>query len=127
MRSVKMSSRPVDQGVLHSRLPVGAVVSVLHRATGVLLAIVFPALLYALSRSLHDERSFDAWRQVLESPGGRVLLAVAAWLLAHHLLAGIRHILLDLDIGAGLRVARASAYAILMVAAVTALAVALFV
>lgn len=127
MRSVKMSSRPVDQGLLHSRLPVGAVVSVLHRATGVLLAIVFPALLYALSRSLHDERSFDAWRQVLESPGGRVLLAVAAWLLAHHLLAGIRHILLDLDIGAGLRVARASAYAILMVAAVTALAVALFV
>lgn len=127
MRSIKMSSRPVDQGLLHSRLPVGAVVSVLHRATGVLLAIVFPALLYALSRSLHDERSFDAWRQVLESPGGHVLLAVAVWLLAHHLLAGIRHILLDLDIGAGLRVARASAYATLMLAAVTALAIALFV
>ncbi|MHB8562828.1 MAG: succinate dehydrogenase, cytochrome b556 subunit [Acidiferrobacteraceae bacterium] len=124
MRSVKTSWRPVDQGLLHSRLPVGAVVSILHRATGVLLAIVFPGLLYALSRSLHDERSFDAWRQMLESHGGRVLLAVVAWLLAHHLLAGIRHILLDLDVGAGLRAARASAYAILMLATVAALVVA---
>lgn len=111
-----MRQRPVDAGLLHSRLPVGAVVSILHRVTGVLLAALFPVGLYALSRSLAHRSAFDAWRGALESPQGHVVSGVIAGLLAHHVLAGIRHLLMDLDIGAGLRSARSSAYAVLALA-----------
>jgi succinate dehydrogenase / fumarate reductase cytochrome b subunit len=50
------------------------------------------------------------------------LLLVVVWIAAQHLFAGIRHLLLDVDIGVDLKSARRSAWATLAASlAVTAL------
>ncbi|MHB1950309.1 MAG: succinate dehydrogenase, cytochrome b556 subunit [Acidiferrobacteraceae bacterium] len=121
MRDIKVRRRPVDAGLLHSRMPVGAVVSILHRVAGVLLAALFPLALYALSRSLEGPASFAAWRGRLTSVEGHIVIGVSVGLLVHHLLAGVRHLLMDLDIGAGREMARSSAYAVLALASLGAL------
>ena len=62
-------------------------------------------------------------RLVLRLMIGLLLLAALAWALAHHALAGVRHLLSDVDVGAGLRSARRSAWAVNLAAlAVTLLA-----
>jgi succinate dehydrogenase / fumarate reductase cytochrome b subunit len=40
----------------------------------------------------------------------RIAAVVLAWALAHHLLAGIRHLLSDIDVGSRLSSARRSAW-----------------
>jgi succinate dehydrogenase / fumarate reductase cytochrome b subunit len=50
---------------------------------------------------------------------------VAAWACAHHLLAGIRHLLSDVDVWASLAASRRSAYAVLIAAPALAAAAAL--
>ncbi len=103
-------------------LPVGAWVSILHRLSGVCLVVLLPAGLYVLDRSLQSPTFFEAVRQALAGLPGRAALLAVVWLAAQHFFSGIRHLLLDVDIGADLRTARRSAWATFAAAlAVTAL------
>ena len=99
------------------RFPVGSVASFGHRISGVVLVSVLPFAALALQRSLDGEDAFSSLVQKLQSPSGRVVLGVVAWASAHHLFAGIRHLLMDVGIGSSLAAARASAYAVLVAAA----------
>ena len=103
---------------------VGAVASIGHRLSGVVLAAALPLAAVALERSLADEAAFRAWVDGLRSPAGRVALGLLAWAAAHHLLAGIRHLLTDVGVGASLPAARRSAYAALLAAGAIGLGVA---
>lgn len=89
-------------------------VSIIHRVTGVALVVMFPAALYLLQGSLSDAGRFEALRMGLVRPEGHLLAGLAVWPLAHHFYAGIRHLLLDLDIGADLKAARLSAWIVLV-------------
>lgn len=109
MQAIKVRPRPVDPGLLRARLPIGAVVSIVHRITGVALVVMFPVALYLLADSLSSPHTFSALQAAVARPGGRALAGAATWPLAHHFYAGIRHLLLDLDIGADLKSARLSA------------------
>jgi succinate dehydrogenase / fumarate reductase cytochrome b subunit len=40
----------------------------------------------------------------------KTVVVIVVWALAHHVLAGVRHLLTDVDIGSPLRVARRSAW-----------------
>jgi succinate dehydrogenase / fumarate reductase, cytochrome b subunit len=97
---------------------VGAVASIGHRISGVLLVLMLPFAVLGLERSLRGEAAFYAIDGWLRLPA-----ALAAWACAHHVFAGIRHLLTDVGIGASLPAARASAYAALIAAAAVALAV----
>lgn len=92
-------NRPVDFGVLHSRLPLGAVVSILHRATGLVLVLLLPFGFYVLDRSLASAGEFAHWQQRFTGTGWRIAAVVLAWIFAHHFFAGLRHLLQDVDIG----------------------------
>jgi succinate dehydrogenase / fumarate reductase cytochrome b subunit len=102
--------RTVFFDLLHIQMPVGALTSITHRVTGVLLALGVPFALYVLDLSL---RSPDGYAEVLALldrwfvKSGLILLI---WSLAHHLLAGIRHLLSDIDVGSLLPAARRSAW-----------------
>lgn len=100
----------------------GAVASIGHRISGLMLVCALPVAVLALERSLSGEAAFSAFLEKLQSPMGRVALVVLAWASAHHLFAGIRHLLMDVGIGAELPAARASAYAALGAAALVAVA-----
>jgi succinate dehydrogenase / fumarate reductase cytochrome b subunit len=110
--------RPVFLDFARIRFPVGAIASIGHRASGVLLVLLLPLAVLALERSLQSEAAFDAL-----SPFMRIAAALLAWACAHHLFAGIRHLLMDAGIGASLSAARASAYAALIAGAAVGLLV----
>ena len=68
---------------------------VLHRASGLALAVFVPAHLYTLSLAVEEAARFDAFLEWTESPlvkGGEALLVL---LLAGHLAGGLRLLALE--------------------------------
>lgn len=112
--------RPVNLNLLRIRLPVGGVVSIFHRVTGVLLVLLLPVSLYLLERSLADADGFGRIVVLLQPWPARVLLVVTLLVLAHHFFAGLRHLLLDLDIGISREGGRRGAWLVLVADAATA-------
>ncbi|MEW6133594.1 MAG: succinate dehydrogenase, cytochrome b556 subunit [Pseudomonadota bacterium] len=113
--------RPVTLPLLSLRLPLAGWVSFLHRVSGVLLFFCLPLAVLALERALSGPQAFDEVRNTLRQPAVRVLLLLAVWALAHHLLAGIRHLLLDVHVGVNLAAARRSALIVAIAAGVVVL------
>ena len=116
--------RPVTLPLLSLRLPLAGWVSFLHRVSGVLLFLCLPLALIALDRALRGPEAFDEVRDMLAQPIARLLVLVAVWALAHHLFAGIRHLLMDLHVGVNLIAARRSALAVAVGGGLVALATA---
>lgn len=123
-----MRTPPADMpkflNLLQIRFPVGAIVSIGHRLSGVVLVACLPLLALALDRSLRGEAEFAALRDILPAPGRAAFLVVLVWAAAHHALAGVRHLLMDLGVGSRLAQARTSAWSATLAAAIIALAAA---
>lgn len=103
------------------RFPVGAIASIGHRVSGVLLLIALPLLTDMLDRSLRSEADFVSLRAAFSSPWVVLVLALGAWAITHHILAGIRHLLMDVGIGSRLQQARLSARVVIMLSLATGL------
>ncbi len=54
---------------------------------------------YLLDLSLRDEQAFSAVVMLLNHGAVKALLLVLIWALAHHVLAGVQHLLTDANIG----------------------------
>jgi succinate dehydrogenase / fumarate reductase cytochrome b subunit len=105
--------RPLWYNLNLLNLPIPAVVSILHRISGALLFVLTFALLYYLDASLASPERFDFVRHVLGHPLSKLVILVLLWAFLHHLLAGVRYLLLDLGMGLQLPNARASSYAVI--------------
>jgi len=100
--------------LLRIRQPLPAIVSILHRISGVLLFFPgIPLVLYALQTALHSPESLAHLQSNLGHPLAKLLLLLAIWLYLHHLCAGIRHLALDLHVGLPLPQARFSSKIVL--------------
>ena len=98
------------------RLPLPGWVSILHRISGALLVFPFAAwLLYMLDRSLASEQGFQAVNSYLDLPLVKAGGLLFIWAYCHHLCAGVRFLLLDLNRGIELPAARRSSVAVLVV------------
>lgn len=95
----QIKKRPKNLNLLSVKFPMSAVMSVGHRAAGVLLFISLPYFIYVFQLSLSNETGFLQAKTELNSPLVKLFLLIFIWALAHHFLAGIRFLLLDLDIG----------------------------
>ena len=97
------------------RLPVPGWVSILHRISGALLFFPFVAwVLYLLDTSLASEQGFDYVRnRYFALPLVKLGVLVFIWAYCHHLCAGIRFLLLDLDIGGDLKTARLTSWIVI--------------
>jgi succinate dehydrogenase / fumarate reductase cytochrome b subunit len=115
--SPDMSARPVIRNIsladlIRYRLPVPGVLSILHRISGVLMFVLLPLALWLFDLSLRSEWT---WQQLRQLTGGwlaRGTLAALAWALLHHVVAGMRYLSLDLDLGVDRAPARRSAWAV---------------
>ena len=107
---------PVFLKLAQIRFPIGAIASIAHRVSGVLLFIALPVVSVLLDTSLRDEAGFASVRDLISSPLAVVAAGVLVWALVHHVLAGIRHLLMDVGIGGELERARASARLVLIAA-----------
>jgi succinate dehydrogenase / fumarate reductase, cytochrome b subunit len=97
------------------RLPVTAWASGLHRISGALLVLPFLAwLLYLLDTALSSEQGFRHVQSYLGMPLAKLGLIVFIWAYAHHFIAGIRFLLLDLNKGVNIHAARTSGYVVIV-------------
>ncbi len=108
------ASRPRFLNLFRICYPIGAVASIAHRISGLLLLVSLPVLVNGLEYSLQSESNFLTLRAWFASPWAIPVLAVAAWGLVHHLAAGVRHLLMDAGIGSALPQARSSARAVIL-------------
>ena len=111
--------------LLSYRLPLPGLVSIMHRISGAALFLMLPLLLWLFDLSLTSELSFERLRNVASHWWFRLLLLFLVWGFFHHLVAGIRYLLLDLHIGIDLKSARASAMTVYAVSLPLALIAAL--
>lgn len=80
------------------RLPLAGLVSILHRVSGMLMFVLLPFIIWLFDTSISSEFSFARLSAVYSGGmGGLVKLVTLAliWAFLHHLLAGLRHLALD--------------------------------
>jgi succinate dehydrogenase / fumarate reductase cytochrome b subunit len=93
------SQRPVNLDLRTIKLPVTAYTSILHRISGVILFVGIAIMLYALDKSLSSEEGFAAVKAGLTSPLAKLVIWGLLSALLYHLVAGIRHLIMDAGIG----------------------------
>lgn len=115
------TQRPVHLNLLKIKLPIGGIMSIIHRATGVFMFLVLPYLIYLLSLSLSGPSGYEAASASVHSLLGTVVVFLLMWSLAHHLLAGIRYLLIDIDTGVEKDLARHTALGVTVAGPILAL------
>jgi succinate dehydrogenase / fumarate reductase, cytochrome b subunit len=108
-------NRPKNLNLLTIRLPMPAVVSILHRISGAGLFLLLPAVLWVLFTSLESSTGYEVAWMVLKHPFVKLLVLGISWAYLHHACAGIRHLALDAHLGLRLKYARASSRIVLIV------------
>ena len=104
------------------RLPWAGKVSILHRISGAALFLLLPFILYLFDQSLASELSFMQFQSFTDHFLVKLICLGLIWSFLHHFCAGIRYLLLDLEIGVEKIPAQKSAILVLVVSlALTAL------
>ncbi len=102
-------NRPVNLDLKTIKQPVPAILSITHRITGVLIFLGLPILLWILDRSLASPESFAELQSVLDAPLAKLIIWGLLSVSLIHLCAGVRHMLMDADIGESLEGGRRGA------------------
>jgi succinate dehydrogenase / fumarate reductase, cytochrome b subunit len=86
------------------RLPAAGLVSILHRISGMLMFLLLPFIIWMFDTSVSSEISFARFRAAFNSglwffPGWFIKLVALAliWAYLHHLIAGVRHLWMDVS------------------------------
>ena len=113
----KTRTRPVFRNIgfvdlVHYRLPIPGIASIVHRITGIALFVCLLFLLAMLQMSLKSEAGFEAFRSIVwANPIAKVVLIGLLFALVFHLVAGLRHLVQDTTLWMELPAGRASAFA----------------
>lgn len=107
-----MRARPININPFSIRLPVSAWVSIGHRISGVILFLLVPLLLIGLDNSLASQEDFDYLSAMIEALHLQWLFWILFASLLFHMLAGIRHLLMDIHVGESLKVSRVTAFSV---------------
>lgn len=93
------NKRPLSPHLQVYKPQLTSVLSILHRGTGVALAIGTLLVTYWLSAIAGGEDSFNTANAILGSWFGSLVLFFWSWALFYHLSNGIRHLLWDSGYG----------------------------
>ncbi len=107
--------RPKHLALHQIKLPLPGIVSILHRASGLLLFLALPLLLLLLQYSLTSIETYTQLREVLGHPLVKLMLIGMLWAFLHHFCAGLRYLAIDLHLVRDLARARSSSKAVLLV------------
>ena len=87
---------------LQYRLPAAGVVSILHRASGAIMFLLLPLVIWLFDTSVTSEISYERFTAAFSAgllglPGWMVKVVVLAliWAYLHHFIAGVRHDWMD--------------------------------
>jgi succinate dehydrogenase / fumarate reductase, cytochrome b subunit len=116
------SQRPVNLDLRTIKLPVTAYTSILHRISGVILFLGIAVLLLALDMSLGSEEGFEAVKGHLASPLVKFVIWALLSALLYHLVAGVRHLIMDMGVGETLQGGKLGSQIVIAVSVVLILA-----
>jgi succinate dehydrogenase / fumarate reductase cytochrome b subunit len=120
-------NRPKNLNLFTIRLPINAVVSILHRASGIALFMILPLILWALQASVENEENYFALTNLLKHWFTKLVLIGFAWAFFHHFFAGLRHLGQDVHWMTSLQKARLSGRVVLVLVAVSVVIFAWFI
>jgi succinate dehydrogenase / fumarate reductase cytochrome b subunit len=110
--------RPVNLDLSSLKYPPMAIASILHRISGIVLFLLLPCMLYFLQLSLRSAASFDQLQTLFANGYCKLLLWGFSAAMMYHIIAGIRHILMDIGWGEHLNTARMSATTVIILAVI---------
>jgi len=108
--------RPINLDLRTIKFPITAIASILHRISGFILFFLIPLSLWVLQRSLHSSDGFMTVNECLQNPILKFILWLFIAALIYHLLAGIRHLFMDVGVGETLTGARRTVMGVFILA-----------
>jgi len=114
-------NRPKNLNLFTIRLPINAIVSIMHRMSGMALFLMIPALLWALNASVQSAQTYVDLSLTLEHWLVKLLLVALSWAFFHHFYAGLRHLAMDVHWMTTLQKARLSSRLVLLLVAISVL------
>ena len=96
--------RPVSPHLQIYKWQVQMVTSILHRATGIVLAVGALLIVWAMLSLAAGEEAFNQFKVCMGSPLGMLIWIGWSWAFFYHLSTGIRHLVQDA--GAGYAIAQ---------------------
>jgi succinate dehydrogenase / fumarate reductase cytochrome b subunit len=110
--------RPVNLDLTQFSFPLPALTSIVHRVTGVALFVGVAILMYVLELSLSSEDGFNAAKECLDGAFVTLIMWGLVSALLYHLVAGIKHLLMDCGIGETLEAGQFGAKVVIAVSVV---------
>lgn len=99
-----MQPKPIYLNLFQFAFPITAIVSILHRISGVIIFFLIPIFLIFLQMAL-----YYPWLQLTS---GKVIIWLGLTAVIYHLFAGIRHLCMDAGLGESKQYARISSYVV---------------
>lgn len=97
------------------KFPITAITSILHRITGILMILLLPFILWCFQTSLSCEEYFYYIKILLT----KSYLVILSWFIlsifSYHVLAGLRHLIMDFGFGDTMLFAKISSVILLLV------------
>ena len=88
---------------LQYRLPPAGVVSILHRASGALMFVLLPFIIWMFDTSVTSEPSYERFTSAFVAGIGfvpawgiKIVVLALIWAYLHHFIAGVRHLWMDM-------------------------------
>ncbi len=116
-------NRPKYLNLFQISLPIPGLVSILHRISGFGMFLFAWAMLWLLQMMLQSPQSFEQVKVFAQGWIAKCFLTGMAWAFLHHLFAGIRFLLLDVNVGTELQATRRMSWTVLVLGIVGTLIV----
>ena len=95
----KSRPRPLSPHLLVYKFTIMMLMSIAHRISGANLYVGVLLLAWFLIAASADASTFAVFSDFIESFFGRFVLFMFSWALFHHLVGGVRHIIMDAGYG----------------------------
>ncbi len=118
MADVNPGDRPLSPHLQVYRMPLNAVLSIMHRITGVAMAASAVLVVWWFLAAATGAGYYDFVNRIVTSWFGDIVLSLSALALWFHFSNGIRHLIWDTGSGFGKRRVRRTAYIALAAAAI---------
>ncbi len=107
-------SRPTSPHLTIYKPQISSVLSIMHRATGIVLYLGALAMVAWLAVAAYYPAHYAAWHECATSWAGRIVLLGFALSFFYHLANGIRHLFWDIGAGYSLKAATISGWLVLL-------------
>lgn len=101
--------KPINLDLQTITFPPAAVASILHRVSGVVMLVLFGLLVWLLATSLAGPEGFSKASSLVQHPVLKFLIWGFVTALGYHIIAGVRHMIMDLGYGFGKQVGQNTA------------------